>query len=351
MRAKRIGFLGFDDMVALDLIGPLEAFATAVVDDGHGGTCRGYEVVILGLSKTFSADSGVIFTAHRTLQNAPALDTIVIPGGRGARDPHTSAKLAAWLRPRVGKIRRIASVCTGIYSLAASGLLDGRRVTTHWRFAQDLAKRYPKLRVDPNALFVKDGPMYTSAGVTAGIDLALGLIEEDYGPGVALHVARELVVYLKRPGGQEQYSEPLQFQAQSNDRFADLAAWMTAHLQQDLSVEALAKRACLCPRHFSRQFSSIFGNTPGAFVEDLRLSEARRRLAARGSSIESVANSVGFNSADAFRRVFERRFGVNPSSYRRVFGVRNPSTKPNPNGIRGGARDAQFSFKERGVRT
>src|SRR5438105_12857313 len=239
MRTKRIGFLGFDDMVALDLIGPLEAFATAVVDDGRGGTCKGYEVVILGLNKTFTADSSVIFTAHRTLQNAPALDTLMIPGGSGAREPHASAKLAAWLRPRAGKIRRIASVCTGIYVLAASGLLDGRRVTTHWRFAQDLAKRYPQLRVEPDALFVKDGPMYTSAGVTAGIDLALALIEEDYGPGVALAAARELVVYLKRAGGQAQYSEPLQFQIESADSFSDLAAWILGHLNCDLSVAVL----------------------------------------------------------------------------------------------------------------
>jgi transcriptional regulator GlxA family with amidase domain len=321
MRAKRIGFLGFDGMVALDLIGPLEAFATAVVDDGRGGVLRGYEVIVIGLTRTFTSDSGVAFTAQRTLQNSPALDTLVIPGGEGIRRPDASAKVAAWLKGRAGKIRRIASVCTGIYGLAAAGLLDGRRVTTHWRFASELALRFPKLKVDPNALFVKDGPMYTSAGVTAGIDLALALIEEDYGPGVALHVARELVVYLKRPGGQEQYSEPLQFQTRSSNRFADLAAWMTGHLQQDLSVEALAQKACLCPRHFSRQFRNAFGNTPGAFVEDLRLSEARRRLAMRGATIESVADSVGFHSPDAFRRVFERRFGVNPSSYRRVFGA------------------------------
>ena len=351
MRAKRIGFLGFDQLVALDLIGPLEAFATAVVDDGRGGERKGYEVVILGLSKTFTADSGVTFTAQRMLQNAPALDTLVVPGGSGAREAHASSKIAAWLTSRAGNIRRIASVCTGVYALAASGLLDGRHVTTHWRFAQDLAKRYPKLRVDPNALFIKDGPMYTSAGVTAGIDLALALIEEDYGPGVALRVARELVVYLKRPGGQEQYSEPLRFQAESGDRFADLAAWMTTHLQQNLSVEALARRACLCPRHFSRQFSSVFGNTPGAFVEDLRLSEARRRLAVRGSSIESVATSVGFHSADAFRRVFERRFGVNPSGYRRVFGAAHQPARRKRNRAHAADGHLQFAFTQRSVRS
>jgi transcriptional regulator GlxA family with amidase domain len=333
MRAKRIGFLGFDGLVALDLIGPLEAFANTVIDNGEGGVCPGYQVVVLGLTNTFVADSGVTFKAQRTLQNAPPLDTLVIPGGSGLRDPVTNNKVATWLARRAGRIRRIASVCTGIYALAPTGLLDGRRVTTHWRFAQDLARRFPKLKVDANALFVKDGAIYTSAGVTAGIDLALALIEEDYGPGVALAVARELVVYLKREGGQEQYSEPLQFQTRSTDRFADVAAWMVSHLQQDLSVEALAERACLCPRHFSRQFRKIFGNTPAAFVEDLRLSEARRRLAMRGNRIESVAVSVGFNSADSFRRVFERRFGVSPSSYRRFFGLRPQSSPFKPGEI------------------
>ena len=320
MRSKRIGFLAFEGFVALDLVGPMEAFATAMVDDGHGGAVAGYEVVVLGLTTSFKAESGIAFCAAHTLQNAPILDTLIIPGGRGLRQPGVSAEIASWLRRRSGKIRRIASVCTGVYGLAAAGLLDGRSVTTHWRFTQDLATRFPKLRVQPNALFVKDGPIYTSAGVTAGIDLALALIEEDYGPAVALRVARELVVYLKRPGGQEQYSEPLQFQSLSSDRFADLAAWMMSHLQQDLSVGALAERACLCSRHFSREFRNVFGSTPGAFVEDLRLNEARRRLTLRGNSIEHVATSVGFRSADAFRRAFERRFGVNPSNYRKVFG-------------------------------
>ncbi|PYK08503.1 MAG: AraC family transcriptional regulator, partial [Verrucomicrobia bacterium] len=153
-----------------------------------------------------------------------------------------------WVRLHATRIRRIASVCTGVYGLAPTGLLDGREVTTHWRFAKDLSQRFPKLRVNANALFLKDGPFYTSAGITAGIDLSLALIEEDYGAAAALVVARDLVVYLKRPGGQEQYSEPLQFQSKSTDRFTDLAVWMQGHLHGDLSVEALAKRACLGSR-------------------------------------------------------------------------------------------------------
>ena len=321
MNSRRIGFLVFDGITALDLVGPAEAFAAAVVNQANGMPQRCYDVVTIGLSNNvFVSESGVVFKAHRTLQTAPALDTLIIPGGSGLRRPDANAKVSAWLRSRASQIRRIASVCTGIYGLAPTGLLDGRLVTTHWRFARDVAKRFPKLNVDPNALFLKDGPFYTSAGVTAGIDLSLALIEEDYGPEVAFSVARELVVYLKRPGGQEQYSEPLQFQIQSaGGDFSDLPAWMLTHLRQNLAVETLAGRVHLCPRHFSRRFKTVFGSTPGNFVERLRLDEARRRLTTRESTIDIVGSSVGFSSADAFRRAFERRFGITPSSYRGRF--------------------------------
>ena len=198
-------------------------------------------------------------------------------------------------------------------------LLSGRKATTHWRHAHNIARRFPDIEVNDNAIFIKDGRFYTSAGATAGIDLALFLIEEDYGQQVSLAVARELVVYLKRSGGQEQYSEPLQFQTESVSRFSDLTIWALTHLHEDLSVEALAGRACLCPRHFRRRFKAEFGTNPANFVERLRLDEARRRLSAGDNSIENVGMSVGFKSADAFRRAFERRLGVSPNHYRRRF--------------------------------
>ena len=191
------------------------------------------------------------------------------------------------------------------------------------RYARDFAARFPKIKVDPNALYLKDGNFYTSAGLTAGIDLSLALIEEDFGSRVALAVARELVVYLKRPGGQEQYSEPLKFQISSSDAFAELVGWMTGHLHHDLSVEALAAKAYLGPRQFSRRFKNGFGTTPGAFVENLRLDEARQRLTMPNQNIESVAASVGFKSADVFRRAFERRYGLTPGSYRKRFNLRS----------------------------
>jgi transcriptional regulator GlxA family with amidase domain len=319
MKRLRIGMLGFDRVTALDLTGATEAFATARVDDGDG-VHPAYEVVILGMTgKPFTAESGIVFKPHRGLEAKVELDTLIIPGGDGLRNPRANRRISAWIAANAPRFRRVASVCTGIYALAPTGLLDGRRVTTHWRFARDVAQRFPALTLESNALFLKDGPFYTSAGVTAGIDLALALIEEDFGSQVALNVARELVVYLKRPGGQEQYSEPLQFQIESTDRLGELAAWIRGHLKQDLSVEALAERACLCPRQFTRRFTRLFQRTPAAFVEDLRLSEAQKRLSARGMTIEGIAASVGFRSADAFRRAFERRFGITPTNYRRQF--------------------------------
>jgi len=216
-------------------------------------------------------------------------------------------------------MRRIVSVCTGVYGVAPTGLLNGRKVTTHWKHAADLAERYPELKIDGNLLYVRDGKFYTSAGITAGMDLSLALIEEDFGAQVALSVARELVMYMKRPGGQEQYSEPLKFQVASTSRFADLAAWMVGHLDTDLSVETLAERINLCPRQFTRRFKDEFKSTPAAFVQRLRLDEARVRLAASDRTVENIADSVGFRDPDSFRRAFVQQFGLAPTQYRRRF--------------------------------
>jgi transcriptional regulator GlxA family with amidase domain len=320
MTPKRIGFIGFDGVVAIDLAGPAEAFSCAELAEGRDESKPCYEVITIGPSnQPFVAASGLIFKPHKTFKTAPPLDTLIVPGGLALRKPHICGPVSAFVRARAGCTRRIVSICTGIYGLAGTGLLAGRKVTTHWHYAQDVARRFPDVRVHDNAIFLKDGPFYTSAGATAGIDLSLFLIEEDYGPRVALAVARELVVYLKRSGGQEQYSEPLQFQTQSVSRMSELTTWMFSHLNGDLSVEALAAKACICPRHFSRRFKTEFGNTPADFVERLRLDEARRRLSAGDDSVENVGTSVGFKSADAFRRAFERRLGLNPTDYRRRF--------------------------------
>ena len=321
VKPLRIGIVGFDQVDALDLVGPAEAFASALAHDASGNQGSAYEVVILGLTNShFVAESGIVFQPRTTLRAAPRLDTIIIPGGAGLRRADTNRAVARWIEDRAGKTRRVVSICTGIYALAASGLLDGRRVTTHWRFAADVTRQFPNLRVEPNALFIRDGNFYTSAGVTAGIDLTLALIEEDLGRKAALRVARDLVVYLKRPGGQDQYSEPLRFQTMATDRLAELASWIATNPQCDLSIPILANRACLSQRHFVRRFKAAFGQSPGAFVQDRRLDEARRRLSAENLSIDAIAASVGFQSADAFRRAFRHRFRITPGRYRRNFG-------------------------------
>lgn len=318
---KRIGVIGFDGVNAVDLVGPLEAFANAGRSDHGSKRSKGvYETHVIGVSRApFTAESGIRFVPDYCLKDAPAMDTLIVPGGWGLREPATNAAISAWLRSHAPQTRRVASVCTGIYGLASTGLLDGRCVTTHWRFTSDVAQRFPKLQVHGDALFLKDGRYYTSGGITAGIDLALALIQEDLGPRGALAVAREMVVYLKRPGGQEQYSEPLRFQMRAADPFADLAAWIPGHLDSDLSVPALATRARLSPRHFTRRFAEAFACTPAEYVETLRLSSARERLTSSGQTVERVAASVGFANADVFRRRFKRRFGIAPSSYQERF--------------------------------
>jgi transcriptional regulator GlxA family with amidase domain len=319
-RPLRIGFLLFADVTALDLVGPMDAFTAATTTDG-ARTRRCYETVVIGTDLTESrAESGLKLSPHCVLSSAPPLDTVIIPGGRGLREPGVNAQIAAWLLERRRGIRRIASVCTGIYGLAPTGLIDGRRVTTHWAFASDVALQFPKLRLEPDALYLQDGKFYTSAGITAGIDMALAMIEADYGASVSLEVARELVVYLKRSGGQEQYSQPLRFQAESADKFGDLVAWIDANMHRRLRTDDLARRVHIGPRHFNRLFKGALGITPASYIERRRLDEARNRLTQSRTSIEAISDSVGFGSADAFRRAFERRFGIAPRQYRQNFG-------------------------------
>lgn len=319
MATKTVGIVGYEGLTALDLTGPQEVFTSGYATDADGRR-PAYEVLVLSPDgRPFRCRSGVRILADCALADAPALDTLIIAGGVGIRAPATLEPIGAWVRERAATTRRLVSVCTGLYGLAESGLMDGRRATTHWRYAEEIRARYPAVLIDPDAIFVRDGAFATSAGVTAGIDLALALVEEDLGPSVALAIARMLVVYVRRSGGQQQYSEPLRFQARSAGRFADLAAWIPAHLAGDLSVEALAARVNCSPRHFARLFKESFGASPGEFVEGLRLAEAAERLLACDLPADRIAGSVGYASGDVFRRAFERRFGVPPSAYRARF--------------------------------
>ena len=315
--SRRIGVVAYDRAEALDVVGPIDAFAGAnrVFEDG----ARRYDFVVLAPRKrAVTMESGLRLIPDASLAEAPSLDTVIVPGGAGLRlDPTFRSELAAWLKRRAHRIRRVTSVCTGIYALAEARLLDGLEATTHWAYEADVRARWPNIKLDANAIYVKSGRYYTSAGITAGIDLALAMIQEDLGSPVALKVARHLVVYMKRPGGQLQYSEPLRLQTLGGGKLSDTVSWVLSHLSGDLSVEALAERANLSPRHFARKFKAAFNTTPADFVEALRLDHARWLLANKDSSINDLAATVGYASDDAFRRAFTRRFGSVPSDYRR----------------------------------
>lgn len=323
-KPKLVGVFVYPGVTALDLVGPMEALNCVEVMR-PGLNQKGYQIVVLGVDeKAVHAESGLTIQPHCVLRDAPPLDTLLIPGGSGLRDPATMKSLVLWLRRRAEKTRRVASLCTGIYALASTGLLDGRRVATHWRFARDVATRFPRVKMDSNALFVKDGKFYTSGGITASIDLTLALIEEDYGPSISLGIARELVMHLRRSGGQDQYSEPLKMQVAAGDRFADVLAWILGNLDKDLTVEALSRRAGVCPRHFSRLFKQAHGESPATYVEALRLSEACQQLTETRITVDQLASLVGFGSADAFRRAFQKKLGINPTVYRHCFSTYRP---------------------------
>jgi transcriptional regulator GlxA family with amidase domain len=332
VKQKTVGIFGFEGVAALDLTGPLETLTAARITGGDGGATPCYNVKIIGLTgKTFLSESRLAFKTELLLEKVSHLDTLIIPGGGAARAGRTFHKIADWLSTNAVQVRRIVSICTGIYPLAQSGLLDGRKVTTHWRFAQDVARRFPKVRPDLSASFTKDGPYYTCGGGTAAIELTLALIEEDYGARVALSVARELGMRLRPIGNNESSLDPSQFECGPADRLAELPAWINAHLSDNLSVDVLAERACICPRHFSRLFKRLFHSTPADFVEMLRLNEARCRLVLPRNSVENVAVAVGFKNPDSFRRAFQRRLGMNPATFRKLSakrGRRNGKVPP-----------------------
>lgn len=320
-----IALFGFDGVNPLDLTGPLETFATACAGDAAIERSDLYRIRLIGVTgKSFVSRSGIVYKTQYTLCNALPADTMIVPGGCGAGMEEAYRKIAEWLRTHEAKIGRIVSVCGGVYAVARAGLLDGRKVATHWKFIQDVRRRFPRLDVDPTVSFIRDGKFYSCAGGTAAIEMTLSLVEEDYGPRRALAVARDLVMRLRPPGDSDSPLELSQFECGPTDRLTDLPAWVALHLTDNLSVEVLASRVCLCPRHFGRLFKRVFNTSPAVFVEQLRLDEAKCRLRLSRNRVEDVARDVGFKSADSFRRAFERRLGVSPSDYRRRF---NAATK------------------------
>lgn len=315
-RPIRVGLVGFDEVAALNLIGPADSFATAALDDGYGNRIPCYEVHTIGVfSDRLRAENGLLFRTQHTLSAAPELDTIIVAGARGILRPEVRDKLASWILKRIKDTRRLGAVGSGVYALAATGLLNGHEVTTHWRFARDLARQFPRLKIDHRKSFVRDGPYYTTTGLSGGTNLALAMIEEDYGPYVAQSMEEELTLRLTK---EDQESTPSEVTSRDNypiDRFSELIAWVMRHLDADLSVEVLARRACMCPSHFSKVFKSILGEPPRDFVQNLRLNVAHRRLLKPQKTVRTVFESVGFRSSMAFQDAFQRKFGARPSAY------------------------------------
>lgn len=317
---RRIVMVGFEGIQLLDVIGPLEVFSLAsrLLSSQEEAAAPAYEVMLVaGDAGPVTASSGLALVAACSWHDLGPVDTLLVSGGAGARRALDDEALAAWLTRKAPLVRRFGSVCTGALLLANAGLLDGRRVTTHWGCVDALAELAPSAIIDADAIFIRDGRLWTSAGVTAGMDMALAMLEEDHGRALALDVARQLVMYLKRPGGQSQYSAPLAAQSIGADqRFRGLAAWIVDHVEEDLSVSVLAERSGMSPRHFSRCFREETGLTPARFVERVRFEAAQRLLAQGAHSVDRVACLSGFRSAETLRRVFIRNAGMGPAAYR-----------------------------------
>jgi transcriptional regulator GlxA family with amidase domain len=306
-----LALLIYPQFQILDVAGPIAAFeiASRFVQDG-------YRIELMAAEPGLVASSSGAVMAAGPLR-ADAIDTVLVSGGNGCLDAACDSRVRAWLLAVSATARRTASVCSGAHLLAEAGLLDGRRATTHWRRSADFARRYPKVRLEPDRIFIKEGAIWTSAGITAGIDLALALIAEDHGEDLARAVAQQLVVYHRRPGGQSQFSALIEMGGQSG-RFAGLLDWMRSRLDEPLSVERLADQAAMSPRHFARAFAAETGLTPAKAVERLRLETARERVEGSSEPIDRVAQLTGFGDPERMRRAFIRAFGQPPQALRRA---------------------------------
>ena len=327
---RRIAILAVPGFELLDVTGPLSLFATATVDGTVDGPAA-YRCRVIGSTPGPAVTSiGVSLNPDATIADTDptSFDTVLVAGGVGARLRDPEPILLDWLRRAAAGARRIGSVCTGAFLLAEAGILDGRRATTHWRHAEQLAARYPRVRVEPDRIYLRDGAVWTSAGVTAGMDMALALIADDLGRRPALELARAKVMYMHRPGGQSQFSAELALQTAEEPRLARLQGWVFENLSAPLTIEELADRAAMSPRHFNRVFTRAVGVSPARFVERARVDAARRRLEGGGGSIEVIAHATGFGNAERMRRSFLRQLGIAPADYRQRFGPRQKETAP-----------------------
>lgn len=315
---REIVLVGYTGVEPLDLVGPMSVFvrAEALAPGAYTINMVAPELGML------AAHGGLIFGGILALEAIDRpVDTILVAGaGEGAiRRAAMDDRLVRWVADRSGSTRRLGSICTGAFVLGAAGLLDGRAATTHWAATALLQSYFPAARVDADSIYLIDGPICTSAGVTAGIDLALALVEQDLGHAIASEIARDLVLFLRRPGGQRQFSATLAAQARNSDRFADLLLWIADHPEADLSVPALAGRAAMSERSFARRFGRELGRTPARHVLDVRLDHARRLLETTAWTVDRIAERSGFGTADTLHRQFRRHFGITPTAYRERF--------------------------------
>lgn len=314
----------FPGVQSLDVSGPVETFAAAsealAARDRAAG---GYRIRVLATGGgPIRCSSGLGLAPHGDLDSAPArIDTLVVAGGEGTPGALADQALVDWIRAAAGRSRRVASVCSGAFLLAEAGLLDGREATTHWSVCGVLARLYPQVMVRPDPIYVRDGDVWTSAGVTAGMDLALALVEDDHGRELALEVARRLVLFLRRPANQAQLSASLATQLADRTPLRRLQELVVAEPGRDWSVAAMAAEAVMSPRHFARAFRTEVGMTPARYVERVRVEAARRRLEESGDAVGRIATDCGFGTAETLRRVFLRTLGVGPTEYRRRLGA------------------------------
>ncbi|MEU4800788.1 GlxA family transcriptional regulator [Actinosynnema sp. NPDC023587] len=316
MERRRVGFVIYEGFQSLDLVGPYEVFQQA------GRLTGDYEVVVVAPEAGLvGSRSGLPVHASHGVADVPpnGVDTIVVAGGRGVDQAVGNTALTGWLSATAAHARRVASVCSGAFLLAEVGLLDGRRATTHWGRARELAERHPAVHVDADPIFIRDGRVWTSAGVTAGMDLALALVEDDHGRQVAHEVARQLVMYLRRPGGQAQFSAALSANPPATDPVRAAVAAIHANPGGRHALDDLARHARLSPRHLQRRFTAELGTPPATYVQRVHLEAAQRALAESGDPLDAVAHRCGFGTAETMRRAFHRNLGVAPSDYRERF--------------------------------
>jgi transcriptional regulator GlxA family with amidase domain len=320
--SRRVIVVAVPPVDELDLVGPLHVFNS--VNRLAGRTIYSIEVVTSADRLTVEGEGGVLafMARHHFKRVEGTCDSVLLVCGLGTRSVRDK-QLSAWLAKMATRVRRLGAVCVGAFLLAEAGLLNGRRATAHWKFGRELAARYPGVRVEHDPLWVKDGNIYTSAGVSAGIDLALAWVEEDCGAGLAHEAARELVLFLRRPGGQPQLSVSLASQASTMTSIRELQIWIAEHLKAKLSVEELADRMAMSVRHFERVFTREVGTTPSQYVLQMRVEAARRQLERTDGALKSVASAAGFGGVDVMRRAFVRLLGITPRRYRELSA--NPS--------------------------